>query len=47
MSDALLARGVEVAHITGTGTATAHKRTDFARIVDGEVRYQGSPKAEP
>jgi uncharacterized protein (DUF488 family) len=40
-ADALLARGVEVAHITGTGTATAHKLTDFARVVDGEVRYPG------
>ena len=40
-ADALLARGVEVAHIMGTGAATAHKLTDFARVVDGEVRYPG------
>ena len=39
-ADALLARGVEVAHITGIGAATAHKLTDFARVVDGEVRIQ-------
>jgi uncharacterized protein (DUF488 family) len=47
-ADALLARGVEVAHITGTSAATAHKLTDFARVVDGQVRYpQASLKAEP
>jgi uncharacterized protein (DUF488 family) len=40
-ADALLARGVEVAHITGPRAATAHKLTDFARVVDGEVRYPG------
>ena len=40
-ADALLARGVEVRHITGTGPAAAHKLTDFARVVDGEVRYPG------
>jgi uncharacterized protein (DUF488 family) len=40
-ADALLARGVEVAHITGPGAASAHKLTDFARVVDGEVRYPG------
>jgi uncharacterized protein (DUF488 family) len=40
-ADALLARGVEVAHIMGTGAATAHKLTDFARVVDGEVQYPG------
>jgi uncharacterized protein (DUF488 family) len=38
-ADALLARGVEVAHIMGAGAATAHKLRDFARLVDGEVRY--------
>jgi hypothetical protein len=40
-ADALLARGVEVAHIMGTGAATAHKLTDFARVVDGQVQYSG------
>jgi uncharacterized protein (DUF488 family) len=40
-ADALVARGVDVCHITGTSPATAHKLTEFARIVDGEVRYPG------
>src|SRR5262245_2449935 len=40
-ADALVARGVDVAHITGTGPASAHKLTDFARIVDGQVQYPG------
>jgi pentapeptide repeat protein len=40
-ADALLARGVEVAHITGTGPASAHKLTEFARIFDGHVQYPG------
>ena len=40
-ADALLARGVEVAHITGTGPASAHKLTEFARVVDEEVSYPG------
>jgi uncharacterized protein (DUF488 family) len=40
-ADALLARGVDVRHITSTGPASAHKLTDFARVVDGEVRYPG------
>ena len=40
-ADALVARGVEVRHITGTGPAAAHKLTEFARVVDGEVRYPG------
>jgi uncharacterized protein (DUF488 family) len=40
-ADALLARGVDVAHITGKGPATAHKLTEFARVVGGEVQYPG------
>jgi uncharacterized protein (DUF488 family) len=40
-ADALLARGVDVRHITSTGPVAAHKMTDFARVVDGEVRYPG------
>jgi uncharacterized protein (DUF488 family) len=40
-ADALVARGVDVRHITGTGPAAAHKLTEFARVVDGEVRYPG------
>ena len=40
-ADALVAHGVDVCHITGTGPATAHKLTEFARVVDDEVRYPG------
>jgi uncharacterized protein (DUF488 family) len=40
-ADALLARGVEVFHITGHGPASAHKLTEFARVIEGEVRYPG------
>ena len=40
-ADALVARGVDVRHITGAGPAAAHKLTEFARVVDGEVRYPG------
>jgi len=40
-ADALVARGIDVCHITGTGPATAHKLTDFARVVDGQVHYPG------
>ena len=40
-ADALVARGIEVRHITGTGPAAAHKLTEFARVVDAEVRYPG------
>jgi len=40
-ADALIARGVEVRHITGPGPANAHNLTDFARVIDGEVRYPG------
>jgi uncharacterized protein (DUF488 family) len=40
-ADALVARGVDVRHITGTGPAAAHKLTEFARVVDGQVSYPG------
>ena len=40
-ADALVARGIDVRHITGTGPAAAHKLTEFARVVDNEVRYPG------
>jgi uncharacterized protein (DUF488 family) len=40
-ADALVARGIEVRHITGTGPAAAHKLTEFARVVNGEVSYPG------
>jgi uncharacterized protein (DUF488 family) len=40
-ADALLARGVDAAHITGLGPASAHKLTEFAKVTDGEVGYPG------
>jgi uncharacterized protein (DUF488 family) len=40
-ADALVAHGIDVCHITGIGPATAHKLTDFARVVDGQVHYPG------
>ena len=40
-ADALVARGIDVCHITGSGPAAAHKLTEFARVVDGEIRYPG------
>ena len=40
-ADALVARGIDVCHITGTGPAAVHKLTEFARVVEGEVRYPG------
>ena len=40
-ADALVARGIDVCHITGGGPAAAHKLTEFARVVDGRVSYPG------
>ncbi len=40
-ADALLVRGVEVRHVTSTGPPAVHVLTDFARVVDGQVRYPG------
>jgi uncharacterized protein (DUF488 family) len=40
-ADALVARGIDVRHVTGTGPAAAHKLTEFARVVDGQVSYPG------
>ncbi len=39
ISDALLARGVQVQHITGRGQAQPHSLTSFARIAGGRVTY--------
>ncbi len=39
ISDALVARGVEVAHITGRGRAAPHSLTSFARAEGGRVTY--------
>ena len=38
-ADALVARGIEMGHITSEGAATPHALTEFARVVDGKVTY--------
>lgn len=40
-ADALVARGVGVAHIMSTSSAPAHTLTAFARVVNGAVTYPG------
>jgi uncharacterized protein (DUF488 family) len=40
LSDALVARGIEVRHITSTSLATPHTLTDFARMEAGRVSYR-------
>jgi uncharacterized protein (DUF488 family) len=39
LSDALLARGVEVTHIDARGGSAPHELTDFAVVEDGRVSY--------
>jgi uncharacterized protein (DUF488 family) len=39
ISDGLVARGVEVEHITGRGMAQPHSLTPFARVEGGRVTY--------
>jgi len=41
VADALVARGVEVRHISTDRTAPPHELTEFARVDDGKVRYPG------
>jgi len=41
VADALVARGIEVRHVTGPGLAKAHELTAFARLDGGRVRYPG------
>jgi uncharacterized protein (DUF488 family) len=41
IADALVARGVEVRHITSHAVPAAHALTAFARVVDGRVQYPG------
>jgi uncharacterized protein (DUF488 family) len=41
VADALVARGIDVGHITSRAAPERHKLTDFARIENGEVRYTG------
>ena len=40
-ADALVARGIEVGHITSAGAATPHVLTEFARVVGGGLIYPG------
>ena len=41
VADALVARGVEVRHITSARVAPLHTLTHFARVDDGKVGYPG------
>jgi len=41
VADALVARGVEVRHISTGRAAPPHELTEFARVVDGKVSYPG------
>ena len=40
VADALVARGVEVGHISSTSAAKPHTLTDFAQVVEGRVGYR-------
>jgi uncharacterized protein (DUF488 family) len=41
VADALVARAVEVRHITSQGPAASHALTDFARVGEARVTYPG------
>ncbi len=41
VSDALVARGTSVLHITGRGRPTPHQMTPFASVHNGRVTYPG------
>jgi uncharacterized protein (DUF488 family) len=41
IADALVARGIPVAHIVGPGPANAHQLTSFASVSGTAVRYPG------
>jgi uncharacterized protein (DUF488 family) len=43
VADALLARGIAVAHIMAPGRANPHKLTSFARVQGATVTYPGLP----
>jgi uncharacterized protein (DUF488 family) len=47
IADALLARGVRVAHIMGKAKPAAHELTPFARIVGDTVVYPPEEQQEP
>jgi uncharacterized protein (DUF488 family) len=40
VADALIARGVEVRHITSPGAAAPHTLTPFAHVEDGRLSYR-------
>jgi uncharacterized protein (DUF488 family) len=46
LADALLARGVRVAHILGPGPAQPHRLTPFARLTAGRVSYPAGAEAQ-
>ncbi len=39
ISDALVAHGVRVSHVVGTGRTQLHEPTGWARVIDGRVSY--------
>jgi uncharacterized protein (DUF488 family) len=41
VADALVARGIEVRHITSRSAAAEHRLTAFARVEGGRVSYRG------
>jgi uncharacterized protein (DUF488 family) len=41
IADALVARGIDVRHITSTAAASGHELTEFARVDNGRVTYPG------
>lgn len=45
IADALLARGVEVRHVLGSGRAQRHEMTRFARVDGERVWYPAGPDA--
>jgi uncharacterized protein (DUF488 family) len=47
IADALLARGISVAHIMGENKLIAHELTSFARIVGAKVVYPPEEQQEP
>ena len=46
ISDHLLIRGYEVMHLGGRGKAEPHRLTPFARVVAGELIYDGGVQLE-
>jgi uncharacterized protein (DUF488 family) len=41
VADAVVARGLDVAHIMGPGAPVPHQITEFARVENGRVTYPG------